>query len=377
MIWLATRLAFHNRARFIVTLLGVVFSAYLTLTETALYIGMMENATSIIRHAGADLWVASKGVQNFDFAKPFPDDRAKTLQSRAEFLWAKPISLSWGFLKLRDGAQELVEIIGYDPRAPVGGPWEMASGAPADVAGGDRMIVDESAAQRLGELRLGSSWEVNDRPIKLVGLSRGARTFTTAPIVFTSYDLAQEMTPNISRRATAAYIAIKLRNPKDAERVAKALRGELKENEILTTAAFVDRTVLYWTVQTGMGAAFCLTAILGLIVGAGTIGQTIYANTMEHLGEFATLKAMGASARDLDTIILAQAGIDAGLGFGFAAPLALLSKAPLETMGVTLAIGPLLLAGLFCVTLVSALVAAYVSIRRVQKLDPATVFRSQ
>jgi len=376
MIWLATRLAFHNRARLLVTLFGVVFSAYLTLAETALYIGMMENATSIIRHSGADLWVASKGVQNFDFAKPFPDARLKLAQGRAELSWAKPISLSWGFLKLPDGAQELVEIIGYDPAAPVGGPWDMASGAPGDVGGGANMIVDESAAQRLGELRLGSLWELNDRSIKLVGLSRSAKTFTTAPIVFTSYALAQDMTPDVSRQAAAAYIAIKLRNPADVERVAKALRHDLPDNEILTTSAFVERTILYWTVQTGMGAAFCLTAVLGLVVGAGTIGQTVFANTMEHLGEFATLKAMGATARDLNTIILAQAAIDASVGFWIAVPLALLSKAPLEKTGVTLAVDLKLIAALFCVTLAVALVAAYFSIRRVQNLDPATVFRS-
>ena len=376
MIWLATRLAFHNRARLLATLFGVVFSAYLTLAETALYIGMMQNATSIIRHSGADLWVASKGVQNFDFAKPFPDERLKLVQGRAELSWAKPISLSWGFLKLPDGAQELVEIIGYDPAAPVGGPWDMASGAPGDVGGGKNMIVDESAAQRLGELRLGSPWELNDRSIKLVGLSRSAKTFTTAPIVFTSYALAQDMTPDVSRQAAAAYIAIKLRNPADGERVAKALRRDLPDNEILTTSAFVERTILYWTVQTGMGAAFCLTAVLGLVVGAGTIGQTVFANTMEHLREFATLKAMGATARDLNTIILAQAAIDASLGFWIATPLALLSKAPLEKTGVTLAVDFKLIAALFCVTLAIALAAAYFSIRRVQNLDPATVFRS-
>jgi len=376
MIWLATRLAFHNRARLLVTRFGVVFSAYLTLAETALYIGMMENTTSIIHHSGADLWVASKGVQNFDFAKPFPDERLKLIQGRAELSWAKPISLSWGFLKLPDGAQELVEIIGYDPSAPVGGPWEMAIGAPGDVGGGDKMIVDESAAQRLGELRLGSLWELNDRSIKLVGLSRSAKTFTTAPIVFTTYELAQDMTPDVSRQAAAAYIAIKLRNPTDAERVTAALRRDLPDNEILTTSAFVKRTVLYWTVQTGMGAALCLTAVLGLVVGAGIIGQTVFANTMEHLGEFATLKAMGATARDLNTIILVQAAIDASIGFWIATPLALLSKAPLEKTGITLAVDFELIAALFCVTLAIALAAAYFSIRRVQNLDPATVFRS-
>jgi putative ABC transport system permease protein len=320
--------------------------------------------------------VASKGVQNFDFAKPFPDERLKLIHGRAELSWAKPISLSWGFLKLPDGAQELVEIIGYDPAAPVGGPWDMASGAPGDVGGGANMIVDESAAQRLGKLRLGSLWELNDRSIKLVGVSRSAKTFTTAPIVFTSYVLAQDMTPDVSRQATAAYIAIKLRNPADVERVAKALRHDLPDNEILTTSAFVERTILYWTVQTGMGAAFCLTAVLGLVVGAGTIGQTVFANTMEHLGEFATLKAMGATARDLNTIILAQAAIDASVGFWIAVPLALLSKAPLEKTGVTLAVDLKLIAALFCVALAVALGAAYFSIRRVQNLDPATVFRS-
>ena len=111
-------------------------------------------------------------------------------------------------------------------------------------------------------------------------------------------------------------------------------------------------------------------------VGAGTIGQTVFANAMEHLGEIATLKAMGATARDLNTIILAQAAIDASVRFWIATPLAPLSKAPLEKTGVTLAVDLKLIAALFSVTLAVALAAAYFSIRRVQNLDPATVFRS-
>lgn len=376
MIWLATRLVFYNRTRLLVTLIGVVFSAYLTLTETALYIGMMENATSIIRHSDADLWVASKGIQNFDFAKTFPDDRARQLLRSRQVLWAEPIMLSWGFLKLRDGAQELVEIIGYDPALPVGGPWDMASGDAAAVGGGANMIVDESASRRLGDLRLGSLWELNDREIKLVGLSRAAKTFTTAPIIFTSYALAQEISPNVSRGRAAAYIAVKLRNPKDAKRFAEAIRHELKDNEVLTTEAFVERTILYWTVQTGMGAAFCLTAVLGLVVGAGIIGQTVFANTMEHLGEFATLKAMGATGRELNTVILVQTAINALAGFAVAAPLALLSRPLLEKTGVTLAIDLKLVGFLLFVLLAVAAAAAFFSINRVRTVDPATIFRS-
>jgi putative ABC transport system permease protein len=376
MIWLARRLVFHNRTRLIVTLLGVVFSAYLTLTELALYIGMMENATSIIRHSSADLWVASKGIQNFDFPKPFPDDRIRRLLRFEDVLWAKPIMLSLGFLKLADGAQEQVEIIGYDPAAAVGGPWDMESGSARDVGVGATMIVDESAAQRLGELRLGSLWELNDRPVRLVGLSRSAKTFTTAPIVFTSYTLAQDISTDVPNRHSVAYIAVKLRKPAETGWIAGAIRRDLKDNEILTADEFVERTIFYWTARTGMGAALCLTALLGLVVGAGVIGQTVFANTMEHLGEFATLKAMGATARELDTVIFSQAAINALAGFAIAAGLAALSKSPMEETGVTLAVDPELVGALLVLTLMIAIVAAWFSIRRVQKLDPAIIFRS-
>ena len=376
MIWLARRLVFHNRVRLAVTVAGVVFSAFLTLTQSALYIGMMQNATAIVRHAGADLWVASRGIQNFDFPKPFPGDRAERLSGRDEIAWARPILLSWGFLKLADGAQEQVEIIGYDPAAPTGGPWEMASGRAGDVGGGARIILDDSATQRLGALRVGDRWELNDRAVTLAGVSRAAKTFTTAPVVFTSLDLAHGIAADTPRGDGASYIAIKLRRPAEAERVRERLRRDLPDNEVLTTDDFVRRTVLYWTLQTGMGAALCLTAVLGLLVGAGVVGQTVFANTMEHLGEFATLKAMGAADSDLTTLILGQAAINTLAGFAIALALALASKAPLETTGVTLAVDARLVGALLTLTLAVAAGAAWFSLRKVRRLDPATIFRS-
>jgi len=151
MIWLALRLVLHNSTRLIVTLVAVIFSAYLTLTEVALYIGMMENATSVIRHSGADLWIASKGIQNFDFPKLFSEDRVKQVLGLPDVLWAKQIILTWGFLKLADGAQEQVEIIGYEPLSGIGGPWAMEKGDAPNAGDGPYMIVDESSRQRLGD----------------------------------------------------------------------------------------------------------------------------------------------------------------------------------------------------------------------------------
>lgn len=60
MLWLAFKTLFHEKARFMITLIGITISTILTLIEIAIYLGMMANATAIIQHTDADIWVASK-----------------------------------------------------------------------------------------------------------------------------------------------------------------------------------------------------------------------------------------------------------------------------------------------------------------------------
>ena len=57
-----------------------------------------------------------------------------------------------------------------------------------------------------------------------------------------------------------------------------------------------------------MGMGFFLTAVMGLTIGGAIVGQTIYANTMEHIQEFGTLKAIGAKNSDLYKIIFLRPG---------------------------------------------------------------------
>lgn len=376
MIWLALRLALHNRIRLAVTLTSLALSSYLAIVEVALYVGMMANATAVLRHAGADLWVASKGIQNFDFPKLFAPDSMRAALARPDVLWARPVMLSWGFLKLADGAQEQIEMIGYDPAHGVGGPWEMEAGQARDVAGGPRIILDASTRQRLGALRLESRWSLNDRDVALVGISRAVKSFTTAPIVFAAYSTAQALSIETQGRDLTAFVAVKLRDPASSASTAEELRAALPDNAVLSTADFVERTILYWTLQTGMGAALCLAAALALVVGAGVIGQTVFANTMEHLRELATLKAMGAEPADLSILVLGQALGGSLVGFGIALLLAVLSRPALEQTGVTLALEPALIGGLLLLIMLASAAAALLSVRRVRRLDPASVFRA-
>ncbi len=376
MLWLALKTLFHEKGRLIITLTGIIFSTVLTLTQVSMYLGMMGNATSVIRHTGADIWITSKNIQNFDFANPFPEERINRVNAIPDILWAERIILTWGFLKLANGGQEQVQVIGFNPDTGVGAPWFMRTGNASDVKGGKYLIMDKTAEQRLGKLETGTVWELNENRFKLVGLSEGIKSFTTAPVIFMSYNQTRNFLKGWVLANQTSYIVARVTDKKKIKEVVATLKTTMKDNDVFTKKDFIFKTVMYWTVQTGIGMGFFLTAILGLIVGGAIVGQTIYANTMEHLREFGTLKALGARNSDIYQVIFSQVGISAVLGFAVGSILILLMKNGIEKAGVSLYLSPALFLILFLIILFTCFLSAYFSVRKVRTLDPVTVFKS-
>lgn len=378
MLWLAFRILLQERGRLIITLVGIVFSTVLTLIEVGIYLGMMGNATSVVRHTDADLWVVSKNVPNFDFTQPFSAYRINRVRALDEVLWAEKIHVWFAYLKLADGRREQAQVIGFNPDNGIGGPWAMATGTAADVKGGPYIIMDQSSRQRLGKLELGSMWELNlftERSFKLVGLSRGALSFTTIPVVFTAYNEVDQSLMGTDFEGKTSFIVVKLKDPARVAEVAQNLRGVLPDNDVYTKQEFIDRTVNYWTIQTGMGMAFFLTAILAVLIGGAIVGQTIYAGTIEHLRDYGTLKAMGAQNSDINLVILTQAAVSALLGFAIGVIVTFASRHGIESAGVMMQLPLQLLAVVFVIVMVTCLAAAHISVRKVKTLDPVMVFR--
>jgi putative ABC transport system permease protein len=377
-LWLAVKTLLRERGRFLITLVGITVSTVLTLVEIAIYLGMMGNATAIIRHTDADIWIASKNVQSFDFALPYPEERISRVRSFPQIARADKILVSYGFIKLADGGRDQVQLVGYDPDTGVGGPWSMQSGSPADVKGGRYMILDVTSEQRLGTLTPGTQWELTlgrEHAFKLVGLSQGIKSFTTIPLVFMSYNQLQTLLSDYGGYRQTSYIVAKVKDPAELDAVVRALRALYRDNDVYTRDEFVARTVRYWTIQTGMGMAFFLTAFLAMAIGGAIVGQTIYASTLEHLREYGTLKALGAENSDIYKTIFFQAGLSGVAGFTAATVLTLLLRAPIEGAGVDLLLSPWLFPALFLVVVATCLLSAWVSVAKIRGLDPVTVFK--
>ena len=371
MLWLALKTLIHEKARLVITVSGVAFSTVLVLMQIGMYIGFMGNATNIIRHVDADIWITSKNIQCFDFVNPFPEERINRVRSQHGIERAEKLILTMTMLKLPAGGMEQVQIVGFNPDSGTGAPWKMIEGSSNDVKGGRYMIMDKTSEQRLGTMNSGSIWELGGFRFKLVGLSNGIRNFIMAPVVFMSYNHAQGLFPE----KQTSFIVAKAGDGREIDDIVNSLRRQMKDNDIYTREGLVYKTIMYWTVQTGMGMGFFLTAILGLAVGAAIVGQTIYTNTMEHMREFGTLKAVGARNSDIYKMIFIQTGVSVIAGYAIGSLFLVMARNGMEKGGVNLYIGLWVFVPVFLVIFCTCLIAAYFSVRKVRRLDPVMVFR--
>ncbi|MEJ0070373.1 MAG: ABC transporter permease [Pseudomonadota bacterium] len=118
-----------------------------------------------------------------------------------------------------------------------------------------------------------------------------------------------------------------------------------------------------------------IAAALGLLVGIVVVAQTLYANTVDRLPEYATLRAMGASNRYLQAIIVRQAVISAGFGYAAGLGLALAVAYAARDGSAALLLPWQLAAGLGAVTVAMCIAASLISIRKVTTICPTSVFR--
>jgi putative ABC transport system permease protein len=115
----------------------------------------------------------------------------------------------------------------------------------------------------------------------------------------------------------------------------------------------------------------------GFLVGLAIVSQTMYANTMDHLDDFATLKAMGASDSTIRWFVLSQSvliGLAGGLlGLLLTWPLTSLARQGLVSWIDT---RWWLAAGGVAAGLAMCVVASLASVGRAVRVDPAEALRS-
>jgi putative ABC transport system permease protein len=145
--------------------------------------------------------------------------------------------------------------------------------------------------------------------------------------------------------------------------------------EVLTRAEVNRREEYRWVEQTPMGRIFTFGVWVALFVGVAIVYQVLSTDIANMMGEYATLKAMGYSARYLTSVVLQQSVLLALVGYvpSLAASWGLYwfvggqSGLPM-IMTWQIAVTVLLLAVLMCV------LSGLAALRKLFQADPADLF---
>lgn len=372
---LARRNLFHDKVRLTVTLTGIVFAVVLIIVQLGLFFGFTSTTATLIDNGKADLWIGSKGIPYLEQSRPFSERKLYQVRATPGVASAEKLLADWGRWKRPDGATESPFIVGINPDNPLGGPWNLVAGSVRDLEIADAVIMDTLYREKLGVHQFGQIVEINNRRARVVGFTQGIRSFTTSPYIFTSFRNAENFITRDARDKTT-FILVKALPGADINQLQRDLQGRLTDVDVLTASEFARMTTAYWMFTTGAGIAVLIAAVLGLVVGVVVVAQTIYATTVDHLREFGTLKAMGASNRYIYRIILKQSLISAVIGYALAAIASAFVVRGGAQGGAAVLVTWKLMVGMFFVTLVMCFAAAMVSINKVTRIDPALVFKT-
>ena len=369
---LAARNLFHDRLRFVATLVGIVFSMILVTVQMGLYLSFARMVTTMIDHAGADLWIMPSGTKCFEDPSLLDEQQRFRALSVDGVANAVPIVIGFAQWRMPSGRTTPVFIVGSDFRSGGLSPWNLVAGSLDDVEIPGAVAIDRSYMERLGMAGLGARAEIRDQKAQVMALTSGIRSFTTTPYVFAPLERARAYTGTPPNKAT--YLRVHISPTANLEHVRRQLRGDGSEIEVLTPAEFRDRSRSFWLFGTGAGAALMAGALLGIIVGTVIVAQTLYSSTKDHINEFATLRAIGSSGRYIHKVIICQALLSAVIGFCVASGVGFLIVKETTDTALPITMTPGLTLALFALAVVMCVLSAIAAIVQVIRIDPAMVF---
>jgi putative ABC transport system permease protein len=374
MLRIALKNLLHDRMRLVAAILGVGFSVVLVTFQVGLFHLFVRNASAIIDHSAAAIWITSPRVANFEYGSTLEErvyHQARAVRGVGK---AERVVFFFARMRMPSGAYEGVQVVGIDFAAGPSVPWEFSRGSIEDLRAPEAISLDDTDLVKLGSPRLGEIVEINDRRARVAAITHQHRSFTISPFVFTSLENAYRL----SSLAIPGEFTYLLLSPEPGVKP-EALIPELKRIpgvDVLRTDELASRSRTYWIFRTGAGFALGLSTLLGLVVGTVIVGQTIYSSTLDRIREFGTLKAIGAANGHLYRLIISQALLYAAGGYALGMSAATLVARLAAGVGSPILLSPSLAAGMLGATAAMCVAASILSIVRVTRLEPGTVFKA-
>jgi putative ABC transport system permease protein len=370
-----------EKTRLAVAVAGIAFANLLIFIQLGFQDALYDGATQPHRLLQADLVLLSPQLQSLFALQSFPRERLYQTLSHEGVASVSSIYIDTAKWKNPDTRlTRSILVWGVDPTAPSLNFPEIKEKA-QQLQLLDRILFDRASRPEYGAIgdliqKQGTlEAELNSQNIQVTGLFTLGASFAADGNVIASNSTFLKLFPERNPNRIEVGL-IQVKPGVNIAQVQEQLRAELGDVvKVVTPQEFAAIEKLYWESQGAIGFIFGLGVIVGFIVGLVIVYQILYTDVVNHLPEYATLKAMGYGDGYFLGVLLQEALILAILGYipGFFISIGLYQIA---YWGTLLPIGMKLDRAIFVLvlTIIMCTISGAIALQKLRAADPADIF---
>ncbi len=371
----------HDKTRLLIAISGIAFADLLIFMQLGFQTALYNSNTRLHRTFNADIFLLSPQARNLIHLNSLPRRRLYQAMDIPGVAHADPLYVNIADWKVPETGRETnILVLGFNPdRPPLDLPEVKQSASLVKLP--DTVIFDQASRGNyqatIAEVLSGKPaiTEIENHQIKIAGLYAVGASFAADGSIMTS---DRNFLRIFERRDAGEMSAglLYLEPGADPQQVAAALKMRLPDDVlVLTQAEFIAFEKDYWSKNTAIGFVFSLGTAMGFVVGLIIVYQVLATDVADHLGEYATFKAMGYQQWYLLGIVFEEALILAVLGFlpGISISMGLYHLTRQATNLPMYMTAARALRVLF-LTIIMCSVSGAIATRRLQAADPADLF---
>ncbi len=370
-----------NRGRLLVAVAGIGFADLLMFAQLGIQAALFDSNTLLNRGLDADIIIRSAQYRDLSLANTLPRRRLYQIQSLQGVQSAEPLYVSrvvWKNPQTRRKTE--LTLVGQSLERPAFN-FPDVNRQLNLLKQPDTFLFDRLTRGDYGDVvqqaEQGQSvtTEIDRRSVKVAGLFDLGASFATDGTLITSPENFLRFFPERGAGQVTLGL-VKVKPDADSAAVLAQIKAILPPDAIASTKqTYVDLEQAYWQETTPIGIVFTFGTVMAFVVGTVIVFQILSTDVNEHMGEYATFKAMGYRDRYLLWIVMEEAIILAALGFIPGLGLALGQYALIHNaaaLPIAMTASRLLL--VFCLTVIMCGASGLIATRRLQSADPADIF---
>ena len=377
MIALAWKFIRFDRAKSVGIITAIVISIFLIGQQIGLLLFLMGLMGNLVGNANVkdnQIWVIESQTQNANTLTKIDVRYVQQLQSINGVSQAYPVVIGNAEAKFLDGNTAAVQIIGSDAPDFVIGPNQsrIFEGNLTDLTLPEAVSVEFFNAKSWNtNLHLNKQIELNAKSAQVKLITKNAQAFGGNYVYTNLFNARYYGNVDPSK---VSLIVLNLADVSNKKQVIESINQLYPNLRAWDTKALQQSTVKEILISSNMGMSFGTLVVFAMISGFFIIGLTLYSSALDRVKDYGTLKAIGANKSYVNRLLITQALLYALIGFTVAFILLVGFSQGVKKSGLEINFSFGFISFLLGVTLFISIGGSLFAVRKISKLEPASVF---